>query len=250
MFLFSVCPHDTAKNVAGWFFFNTYMQRNLGVDIHFEPRDNFLEERELVLEGGYQFVYANPFSAALFHDSLGFLPVAKPVGLYDQTVLVGKESQDNIQKRPLRIASATDKLIVHTQGLSQLEKLGVPLNECDFQFTGTHLKSLQSLIQDNADLAFVFAETWNGLSKSTTHGLSKVAETSSLEVFHCFCINPEWTDKQKRVQELLCTMHNNQQGKRILEELNFSKGLEPLDPTSLDGMVELLRKNGAIKDPT
>lgn len=247
MFFFSVCPHDTAKNVAGWFFFNTYMQRNLGVDIHFEPRENFMEERELVLQGEYQFVYANPFSAAVFYDSLGYLPVARPVGLYDETVLVGKEGQESLQKRPLRIASATDKLIVHAQGLSLLEDLGIPSTECEFQFTGTHLKSLQSLIQDKADLAFVFAETWNGLSKSTTQGLTIVTETSSREVFHCFCINPEWIDIQERVQELLCTMHDNPQGKRILDELNYSRGFESLNLTSLDGMVALLKKNGIIK---
>ena len=38
----SVCPHDTAKNLLGWFTLNTYLQRKLGTGIHFEPQDNFL----------------------------------------------------------------------------------------------------------------------------------------------------------------------------------------------------------------
>lgn len=246
MFQFSVCPHDTAKNIASWFLFNTYMQRNLGVDIHFEPRDNFLEERELVLQGGYQLIYANPYSAVVFSTSLGYLPVARPAGLFDETVLVGMEKEDRTQKHPLRIASATDKLIVHTQGLTLLEKLGIPISACEFQFVGTHLKALQTLIQEKADLAFVFSETWNGLTRSTTQGLAVMAETSSREVFHCFSILPEWEDKLEKVQEILCRMHTDPQGKRILDELNFSSGFEPLNPTSLDGMIDLLKKNGAI----
>lgn len=247
MFLFSVCPHDTAKNLAGWFLFNTYMQRNLEVDIHFEPRDNFLEERALILKGGYQLVYANPFSAAIFNTTLGYLPVARPVGMTDNTVIVGKEGSDSLHQHPVRIASATDQLIVHAQGLSLLENLGVAQADREFQFTGTHLKSLQALIHDAADLAFVFAETWNGLSKSTTQGLTVLAETSNQEVFHCFCILPEWQDKLEKVQEVLCHMHENAQGKRILEDLKFPGGFEALQTSSLNEMIELLKKNGFIK---
>ncbi|MEX8499460.1 hypothetical protein [Leptothrix ochracea] len=53
---FSVCPHDTAKNVAGWFLINTYLQRRLDLAIHFEPCDNVNDEREQVLAGGYELV--------------------------------------------------------------------------------------------------------------------------------------------------------------------------------------------------
>ena len=48
-FQLSVCPHDTAKNLLGWFTLNTYLQRKLGIGIHFEPQDNFLVERQRVL---------------------------------------------------------------------------------------------------------------------------------------------------------------------------------------------------------
>jgi len=240
MFRLSVCPHDTAKNVAGWFFFNTYLQRNLGVDIHFEPRDGFLEERELVLKGGYQIVYANPYSAAVFKTLLGYLPVAKPRGIFDETFLVGKEDQNGLEQRPLLIASATDKVIVHAQGISLLEKLGVPLSDCEFQYTGTHIKSVQALIQDKTDLCFVFNETWNGLSKSTSQGLKVIAETSSQQAYHCLCILPVWNEKSEKIQQLLCTMQNNDQGKRVLDELKFSQGFEPIDPSGLDEMIKLL----------
>ena len=49
----SVCPHDTAKNLAGWFLLNTYLQRRLGITMRFEPSENFNAEREQVLAGGY-----------------------------------------------------------------------------------------------------------------------------------------------------------------------------------------------------
>ena len=52
----SVCPHDTAKNIAAWFLINTYLQKRLGLSMRFEPSDNFHAEREQVLAGGYQLV--------------------------------------------------------------------------------------------------------------------------------------------------------------------------------------------------
>ena len=45
----SVCPHDTAKNLAGWFLINPYLPRQLGLAMRFEPCDNFNVEREQVL---------------------------------------------------------------------------------------------------------------------------------------------------------------------------------------------------------
>jgi len=218
------------------------LQRNLGLDIHFEPGNDFMEERELVLKGGFQIVYANPFSAVVFKTSLNYIPVARPIGLFDETILVAKEDPDSLLHRPLQIASATDKLIVHALGFSLLEKLGIPLSDCEFQFTGTHLKSIQYLIQDKVDLCFVFNETWNGLSNPARQGLKVIAETSSREAYHCFFVLPEWSDKFEKIQELLCNMQNNEQGKRVLEELKLLNGFEPISPSSLDGMINLVNK--------
>ncbi len=89
-FKLSVCPHDTAKNLLGWFTLNTYLQRNLGTGIHFEPQDNFLVERQAVLDKPFHVVYANPYSALCFARDKGFVPVARPAGVVDETVVVRK----------------------------------------------------------------------------------------------------------------------------------------------------------------
>ena len=90
-FQLSVCPHDTAKNLLGWFTLNTYLQRKLGIGIHFEPQDNFLIERKAVLEEEHHVVvYANPYSALCFASDKGFVPVARPVNVVDETIVVAR----------------------------------------------------------------------------------------------------------------------------------------------------------------
>lgn len=245
-FRLSVCPHDTAKNITGWFILNTYLQRNLDCAIHFEPNVNFIEERNSVLDGSYHIVYANPFSAAVFIKKLGFVPVAKPVGVFDETFLVGSLNKGVPDHRPIRIASATDKLIVHTLGLSLLGPQNISLSDCEFRFVGTHLKAAQAVIQGSADLGFVYNETWNGLAESTRQALTLVSQTSSKQAYHCFCIAPECNGKSEQLQALLCNMQNDPQGKRILDELHFSMGFESVGQNDLNPLMEQLEKTGVL----
>ena len=245
-FHFSVCPHDTAKNVAGWFLLNTYLQRNLNCAIRFEPKDNFILERESVLTGKHQIVYANPFSAAVFRNTLGYIPVAKPRGIFDEMVLVRGVDKTLPNQGPIKVASATDKLFVHTLGLSLLEKQAVPLSDCEFQFVGTHLKAVQSVIQGNADLGFVYNETWNELSDITRQALAVVSQTESRQATHCFCVSPEWSDKVEQIRDILCGMENNPQSQRILDDLHFPAGFEPMEAGDLDPVLIQLKKRGVL----
>ena len=188
LYRLSVCPHDTAKNIAGWFFLNTTLQRSLNTPLRYEPQNDFIAERNAVLNGGYAIVYANPYSAALFIDRAGFVPAARPVGVFDETILVAALDQEIPAQRPIKIASATDKLVTHSMGLSLLEAQGIPLTECEFQLAGSHLKAVQTVIEGKADLGFVYSETWPRLletTRSASAGRCRDVEQTILPLFLC-----------------------------------------------------------------
>lgn len=196
----SVCPHDTAKNLLGWFTLNTYLQRKLGTGIHFDPQDNFLVERRTVLEQPHHVVvYANPYSALCFSRDKGFVPVARPVNVVDETIVVARAGAE-VPAAP-RIASATDKLIIHNLGLQ--------------------------VLQGEADLGFVFNETWAGMNATTRSELQVIGESHDGHAFHCFMVAPEWADKREAIQQILCGMHLDPSGQKVLDDLKF-KGFEPI----------------------
>lgn len=242
-FNLSVCPHDTAKNILGWYFLNTYLQRNLEMNIHFEPKDSFIKEREDVLLGGYHIVYANPFSAAMFCKTLGFVPVARPVGVFDETILVAKAGQGIPTHRPIKIASGTDKLIVHNLGLTLLNKLDIAVKDCEFQFVGTHIKAAQAVMQGKADLGFVFNETWLGMSQSNRSELEVLEKTEDKHAFHCFCVSSDLSDKREQVLAVLTEMTLNPKGLKVLEDLKFTSGFEEVTPEDLEFVVTMLNLN-------
>jgi len=237
---FSVCPHDTAKNLYAWFLLNTYLQRKLDCAIHFEPCGSFIEERGNVLGGDYQLVYTNPFSALLFNDELNFTPIAKPIGIFDETVLVARQGTE-LPAGQIRIAAATDLLIVYDLGLALLEQQNILRERCQFTFVGTHLKTVQEVVLGRQDLGFVFNETWQGLTESTRQQLRVVAESSSHQSYHCFCVAPEWLEKREKLQQILCDMQKDPHGKPILDDLHLT-GFEALPVNALDSLRALVRK--------
>jgi phosphonate transport system substrate-binding protein len=240
-FKLSVCPHDTAKNLLGWFTLNTYLQRNLGTGIHFEPQDNFLVERQAVLDGSFHVVYANPYSVLCFARERGFVPVARPAGVVDEAVLVRKAGA--VAADGPRIASATDKLVIHELGLDVLRGLDIDVATATFRFVGNHLNAAKAVLEDVADLGFVFNETWDGLAAATRAQLEVVGESRGGRAFHCFMVSPEWADKRETVQRILCNMHLDPSGKRVLDDLHFER-FEPVGEEVLAPLAALVGPPG------
>ena len=242
---FSVCPHDTAKNLFGWFLLNTYLQRKTGCALHFEPCHTFVEERGNVFSDEYHLVYTNPYSALIFNAELGFIPIAKPIGIFDETVMIARRDADLPTGR-IKLATATDMLIVYDLGLALLEQQNIPRGRCDFTFIGTHLKTVQVIADGLFDLGFVFSETWHGLTESTRQQLRVVAESSSQLAYHCFCVAPAWLDRRELLQEILCGMPNDEPGKAILEDLRIP-GFDALPMNALDSLRVLVDKLAQAK---
>lgn len=235
----SVSPHDTARNLAGWYLLNTYLQRKLGLVMRFEPSDNFEHEQEQVLAGGFHLAYAHPFSALKYVQERGFVPIARPVGVYDETLLVSRQGQGVPAQRPLRVASASDQLLVHVLGMQLLEQQGVGAGDCRIQHTGNHIRAVQAVLDGRADLGFVYSETWHGLSAPTREALEIVSATTRQVASHCFCVAPELAGRLDEVREVLCSMGADPAGRQILDDLRI-RGFEAMDAHALDQIANLV----------
>lgn len=236
----SVCPHDTAKNLFSWFSLTTYLQRRLSEHIHFEPQDSFLEERSLVLSKTPQLVYANPYSAAVFSRDKGYQCLARPVGVFDESIVVASAGFDLASApRPIKVASATDKLILHPLGVQVLQSLGLSTDDIEFVFVGTHLAAVKAVISGSASIGIVFNETWSGLSAATTGGLKVLGQSTGQNAFHCFMAAPAWAERLPQLQAILTSMHDDPKGRLVLDDLKVS-GFEAVAPECVEQLQSLL----------
>jgi len=237
----SVCPHDTARNIYGWFFLNSYLQSRLGCRMRFEPQDSFLAERDAVLAGGYDLVYANPYSAVLFAREQGFVPVARPAGIHDETYLVTRPDWTPPGPgRTVTVASATDRLIVHTLGVTLLPDFGLTESAVTYQFTGNHAAAAKAVMDGAADMGFVFNETWDGLSPYSRSSLRVLRRTDQCLAFHCFMAGPAFQDRAEDLRAVLTSMGKDPEAAEILQELSFAAGIEPAGAADLEALSALI----------
>lgn len=110
-------------------------------------------------------VYANPYSALCFARDKGFVPVARPDNVVDETIVVARAGAE-VLAAP-RIASATDKLIIHNLGLQVLARVGIDAAAAEFKYVGNHLNPPRRCSRARPTWAFVFNETWAGMSATT-----------------------------------------------------------------------------------
>ncbi len=121
---FTVSPDFGPAQLSGWHIFNTFVQKSLGEDIHLELYDDFESQREAIKSDQVDLIYANPYDASMLVRDKGFLPVAKPRGKSDETVIAvnaehAAQSVEDLQ--PGVTVASTDDPDVHMMGMIMLE---------------------------------------------------------------------------------------------------------------------------------
>ncbi|PIE40742.1 MAG: phosphate ABC transporter substrate-binding protein, partial [Gammaproteobacteria bacterium] len=123
-FNLTVCPDFKPDLISGWFFFNTWFQKQINQGVHLEIYQTFAEQDKAIEDKRVDIIYANPCDVARLVRDEGFIPIAKPKEKPDEAIIASlKEGSihgfDDIPEQ-VRIAhtSARD---VNTIGMIMLE---------------------------------------------------------------------------------------------------------------------------------
>lgn len=238
----SVCPHDTAKNLPGWFFMNTYLQHHADMHIHLELYDDFATQRQAVLDGSIQLTYANPYDAAIFARELGFVPLARRCNSSDEVYIVTSAdsaltSLSDTSGASLRLASATDKTAVHNLAVGLLKEAGANRDDFELDLKGNYIAVIKAVTKGEADLGIVFSETFDGLSGIAKEQLKVLGSSHEGKTFHLFCASPDLGEKIADLAAVLTSMHNQEDGRKCLKDLGFD-GFEAIDAAAFEDLVE------------
>ncbi len=77
------------------------------------------------------------------------------------------------------------------------------------------------------------------MSPASKEQLQVIGESRDGTAFHCFMVAREWADKREAVQRILCAMHLDPAGKRVLDDLRFER-FEPVGEEVLAPLAALL----------
>lgn len=238
----TVSPDFGPKQIAGWYIFNTWLQKQLNENIHMELYTDFDSQREDIQQNNIDLIYANPFDASMLIREKGFTAITRPAGKSDEAVIVvnANNPADCIEDLPTGIRLVfTNDPDVHLIGMIMLEPADLASNDIETQVVDSYAIVAKYLIQEKAEVGFFLKEAFEQLSNLTQSQLKVLVESQIHDIFHIFLIGPRLSDRQKEITEILLKMNNSPEAQDVLKNLGFQKW-EPVQKEDAEFMIDLM----------
>lgn len=238
----TVSPDFAPEHIAGWYIFNTWLQKQLGEGVHLELYNDFDSQREAIRNDQVDIIYANPFDAAMLVREKGFTALARPSGKSDEAVVVvqAQNSATCVEdlKPGLRLAY-TDDPDVHLMGMIMLEPADLSADNIHQSQVVSYPIVAKQLIRKEADVGFFLKESFDDLSAFTREQLKVLVESEISVIYHVLLVGPQLVGKQEQIRQLLLGMAQDAKGASVLKSLGF-QGWENVDEEDVEFMIDLM----------
>jgi ABC-type phosphate/phosphonate transport system substrate-binding protein len=218
---------QNSYQMNGWYFFNTYLQRQLGREVHLELVHGAMSEQHSKIEE-MDIVFTSPFEATRLLLENNFRPLLHPINQTDEVTLLVRadEPRQKVSEfNGAKVITAAPDNFVYLLGRFLLEEASsIQLN---YNFSGHDIKALQMLLKGQADILFMSSETYQGLSSLTRNMLREIDHSETGFAFHLFCAAPHCLDVGKAVAEVLLNMGQDSQGRQVLADLGLEGWAKP-----------------------
>ncbi len=239
---FSVSPDFPPERIPGWYIFNTWLQRQLDQAFHLELHDQFSSLRRAIRENRLDLVYANPFDAALLVREKGFRALVRPADRFDETIVLNAATHplEHIEALPpgTRIA-ATDVPDVEMMGMILIEPADLGPGNTELLRCDSTIAVAKTLIRGEADIGFVLADAFDQFSTPVKKQLRPLIRSEIQVVHHSLMASPRLLEACPDLARLLEAMPTTEQGRGVLEALNF-EAWTSLGDEDTEFMIDLM----------
>ncbi len=238
---FTVSPDFGPDQLAGWHIFNTWLQRQLETDIHFETFDNFEQQRRAIANDQVDIIYANPYDASFLVREKGFVPVATPQKPDEAKVIVRTDDPvQNVEElQPGCKIAQTDDPDISMMGMMLLEPANLDGNNTVSLSQPNYIQVAKALIQGEADLGFFLAEAFDSLSTLVKDQLRPLVTSDIQLVSHALLLGPRLASRSAELSRKLADMNNDAQGDNLLQSLGF-RAWVPMEEEEMEFMIDLI----------
>ncbi|MEC4747093.1 PhnD/SsuA/transferrin family substrate-binding protein [Methylomicrobium sp. Wu6] len=220
---------QSSQQMNGWYFFNTYLQKRLGKEIHMELAHGAITENNIRAEQ-MDIVFAKPFDATRLLLQNGFRPILRPIDQTDEVTLLVRADDTREQAcdyRGGKAVTADPDNFIYLLGRFLLDESGSTSKDLDYHFTGNEIKALQTLLKGQADMLFMSSKTYQGLSGLTRKMLREMDRSETALAFHVFCVAPHCAGIGEALARVLLDMNRDSQGRQVLADLGIEGWIGP-----------------------
>lgn len=244
---------QSSHQMNGWYFFNTYLQRQLNREIELElvhgaissEQDKHIHEMDIV--------FTKPFEATRLLLEQRFRPMLRPIDQTDEVTLLVRadDTRTNIADfQGSKVVTAAPDNFVYLLGrfLLEEERDGSSAANLDYLFSGHDIKALQMLLKSSADILCMLSETYENLSGITKKMLRQIDQSETAFAFHLFCVAPHCAEIGEAMTEVLLNMSQDSQGRQVLADLNITGWSKPKQD-EINMLVMLFNRYSAAEAP-
>ncbi len=238
----TVSPDFAPDHISGWYFFNTWLQRQLEVGVHLELYDCFEQQRKDIRSDKVDMIYANPYDASMLVRELGFKAVARPKARPDETVIaVHADSPYNtVEELPEGITVATtDDPDVHTMGMIMLEPADLDKSNITTKEVDSYVVVAKNLLNENAQVGFFLKDGFDELSDLIKRQMKVLVSSQISVVHHVLLVGPKMQEFIPTLQERLFSMHQDEKGQGVLSSMDLDQW-EPMTEEETEFMIDLI----------
>lgn len=239
----TVSPDFSPEHVAGWYVFNTWLQRRLGVRVHLELHDDFQQQHRAIEEDRVDLIFANPYDASMLVRQRGFQAIAAPGGEPDEVVVAVAANSEvhRVTDLPqgLRVAQTRDP-DVRLIGMMLMEPADLAADRVQPVVVSSYVLVAKHLLLGRADVGLFLKKAYDSLSGPTQRQLRPIVTSEISVMRHLLLAGPRFAPHAEALRDLLLTMHEpGQDGGRVLEALALP-GWHAQAPDDIDLMIDLM----------
>jgi len=221
----TVSPDFSPDHIAGWYIFNTYLQRQLELPIHLELYNNFDEQRKAIANDEIDLIFANPYDASMLVRDKGFIAIAAPENSADEAIIATRADSEIKQiedlKEGTRIAR-TDDPDVNMMGMIMLEPADLNKENTTTTNVDSYPLVAKQLLQNNADVGFFLDESFDNLSGLIKDQMRLLIRSEIFVIRHVLLAGPKLQEKHQALRDIIQNMSQDEKGPGVLNALGFS----------------------------
>lgn len=220
----TISPDIGPNRIAGWYIFNTWLQKQWGHPVRLELFPSFQQQRAAIQRDEIGIIYANPFDAAMLVREKGFKAIAAAVGKSDEVVLaVHAESPiKRIEDLPMTCRAAmTEAPDVNTISAILLEPADITRQTLQTVTADTYVVVAKLVLQGKVDVGFFLAEAYDGLSRVVRSQLRELLRSQIHDIRHILLVEPQLHVEYETLRTILAKMSSDVKGRDALANLGF-----------------------------
>ncbi|OYQ74519.1 MULTISPECIES: PhnD/SsuA/transferrin family substrate-binding protein [Wohlfahrtiimonas] len=243
---FSIAPDIAPQRLPGWYIFATWLSKQINTPITTTDFSSFEKQKQALLDGKIDFLYANPYDAGWLVREQKFIALAQPTSDVAEVTVVAKVGGaiTAVVDIPKGVnVAAADNADLRMLGAILLEPANLTKDDFTFVDVSNHILAIKALLSGKADIAMIPTKIFNGLSKTIANDLNPLVSTQARDiesVAHCFVLSPQMAEFAEPIKQVLKEMKNLPNGQSILDDIGVTdwKILENKDEIAF--MIDLI----------